>query len=116
MGCALICGFGGMPLLYMGDELGLLNDNDYQRIAEHANDSRWIHRPVMDWEKAKRRNDMNTIEGRLFTGVRAITQARRRTQQLSARYDADILDLSHPHVFANISRHPVGNLTANNAM
>jgi len=112
MGCALICGFGGMPLLYMGDELGLLNDNDYQRIAEHANDSRWIHRPVMDWEKAKRRNDMNTIEGRLFTGVRAITQARRRTQQLSARYDADILDLSHPHVFANISRHPVGNLTA----
>ena len=110
MGYALMCGFGGMPLLYMGDELGLLNDHKYSDVPAHANDSRWIHRPKMDWDRAERRYDVKTIEGRLFTGVRAITQARRRTQQLSARYDTEILDLQHSYVFANINRHPVGSL------
>lgn len=110
MGHALICGFGGMPLLYMGDELGLLNDRQYQEVPDHASDSRWVHRPKMNWTQAERRHDITTLEGRLFSGVVAITQARRRTQQLSARYDAEILDLGHPAVFANINRHPVGSL------
>ena len=110
LGYALICGFGGMPLLYMGDEIGLLNDYGFSEVAEHANDSRWVHRPKMDWQKAELRHDTATLEGRLFSGVIGILQARRRTQQLSSRYDTDILDLSHPQVFANISRHPVGSL------
>ena len=110
LGHALICGFGGMPLLYMGDELGLMNNADYADVVEHAGDSRWVHRPKMDWKQAARRHDITTIEGRLFSGVVGITQARRRTQQLSARYDADILDLGHPYVFANVNRHPVGSL------
>jgi len=110
LGYALICGFGGMPLLYMGDELGLLNDYQYTQVPDHASDSRWVHRPVMDWERAARRHDVSTVEGRLFTGILSITQARRRTQQLSARYDTEILDLGHPSVFANINRHPIGSL------
>ncbi len=110
LGHALICGFGGMPLLYMGDELGLLNDHGYTTVPEHAGDSRWVHRPAMNWSLAERRNEPGTIEARLFSGVRAITQARRRTQQLSARYDTDIVDLKHAHVFSNINRHPVGSL------
>ena len=75
LGYALVCGFGGMPLLYMGDELGLLNDYEYAQIPAHARDSRWVHRPKMDWVRAERRYDVNTIEGRIFTGVRSITQA-----------------------------------------
>jgi len=110
LGHALICGFGGMPLLYMGDELGLLNDHSYATSPDHAGDSRWVHRPVMNWERAARRHDVSTIEGRLFNGIIAIAQARRRTQQLSARYDTEILDLGHPSVFANINRHPNGSL------
>ncbi len=110
LGHALICGFGGMPLIYMGDELGLLNDYAYSAVPAYAGDSRWVHRPKMDWTKAKLRHEPGTIEARIFNGVRAITQARRRTQQLSARYDTEIVDLGHPHVFSNISRHPIGNL------
>ncbi|MFK8082395.1 MAG: alpha-amylase family protein [Granulosicoccus sp.] len=110
LGHALICGFGGMPLLYMGDELGLSNDYGYSKSPDHAADSRWVHRPAMDWERAARRHDVSTVEGRLFTGILSIAQARRRTQQLSARYDTEILDLGHPGVFANINRHPIGSL------
>jgi hypothetical protein len=42
----------GIPLIYMGDELGLLNDYGYADDPVHADDNRWLHRPQMDWEEA----------------------------------------------------------------
>ncbi len=40
---------GGLPLLFMGEEWGLLNDYSYLDDDDKKNDSRWIHRPRMDW-------------------------------------------------------------------
>ena len=108
LGHALIAGFGGLPLIYMGDEIGLANDDDYARDPEHAGDSRWLHRPLMDWEKAARRHDANSVEGRLFQGLRHIVATRRTTPHLHASFDTDILDTGHPHVFAHTRPHPLG--------
>jgi len=47
---AMILGFGGLPLLYMGDELALLNDYGFVAVPEHADDNRWLHRPQMPWD------------------------------------------------------------------
>ena len=110
LGHALICGFGGLPLIYMGDELGLLNDYNYARDPEHANDSRWLHRPCMDWAKAERRFDETSVEGRLFQGLQKIIQARRRSPYLNSGYDTDILDTGHNTLFVYVRRHPLGNL------
>jgi amylosucrase len=110
LGHALICGFGGMPLIYMGDELGLLNDYGYTSHPDHASDSRWIHRPAMDWERVARRHDADTIEGRLYTGLMRIVKTRKATPQLNARYDTDIVDTGHPHLFTVANRHPLGTL------
>ena len=107
---ALICGFGGVPLIFMGDELGLLNDYGYTNNPEHAADSRWMHRPVMDWNKVANRHDTSTIEGRLFTGFMRIVSTRRKTAQLNSRYDTDILQTGHPHLFTLANRHPLGTL------
>lgn len=110
MGHALICGFGGLPLIYMGDEIGLMNDYGHVDNPEHAGDSRWLHRPRMDWEQASRRHDLQSIEGRIYHGLGHIIRVRRKTQQLNARYDTDIVDTRHPHVFAIANRHPLGTL------
>jgi amylosucrase len=53
LGHALIASHGGIPLIYMGDELALLNDRSYQDLPEHAHDSRWMHRPRMDWDAGR---------------------------------------------------------------
>ena len=45
-------GFGGLPLIYMGDELGLRNDYDFVDDPDHADDNRWVHRPPMPWDVA----------------------------------------------------------------
>ncbi|MBK1643856.1 alpha-amylase [Thiocapsa imhoffii] len=73
----LILGRAGVPLIYMGDEIGLLNDPSYRDDPEQAHDSRWLHRPRMDWTKAARRHDPGTLEGRLFQGFKRLIEARR---------------------------------------
>lgn len=47
---AMVIGFGGLPLLYMGDELALTNDMTYLADPDHADDNRWMHRPRMRWD------------------------------------------------------------------
>ena len=61
----------------MGDELGMLNDPSYRDDPEHAQDSRWLHRPPIDWSKAERRHDPAAVEGRLFGGLRRLIEVRR---------------------------------------
>ena len=110
LGHALICGFGGLPLIYMGDEIGLPNDPHWQDDPAHAGDSRWMHRPSMDWRAAARRHDPLSVEGRLFDGLLRIVAARRTTPQLDARYDTDIVRTGHPRLFTIAHRHPLGTL------
>ena len=58
LGHALIASYGGIPLIYMGDEIAMLND--YDQLAEPANagDGRWIQRPVMDWGRVRAARDV----------------------------------------------------------
>jgi amylosucrase len=110
LGYALMCGFGGVPLLYMGDELGMLNDYSYVKVPEHQADNRWLHRPRMDWQNAQKRHQQGTLESRVFGGVQHIIRARKRTPHLHAAIRSEILQTGHPHIFAYVRRHPLGNL------
>ena len=38
------------PLLYLGEEWGMLNDYDFVEDPAKAMDTRWVHRPKMKWE------------------------------------------------------------------
>ena len=111
LGHALICGFGGVPLLYMGDEVGLRNDYGYLRDPDHAADNRWLHRPAMDWEAAARRRLLGSVEQRLFDGLQQVLRARRRTPQLHASYPTEVLEV-HPRLLVTLRRHPLGPLLA----
>lgn len=39
----------GAPIIYMGDELGLANDEAWRADPARANEGRWLQRPMMDW-------------------------------------------------------------------
>src|SRR4051794_2220326 len=54
---ALAFAHGGLPLIYMGDELGLRNAPSYLAEPDKADDNRWMHRPVMDWDVAALRHE-----------------------------------------------------------
>jgi len=108
MGQALIAAFGGIPLIYMGDELAMLNDYGYHDVPEHAHDSRWLHRPRMDWAVAETRDSAETPAGQVFRGTRAILARRRATPALHAGHPTAILDCAVAGVFAFARRAPTG--------
>ncbi|PSQ84222.1 MAG: hypothetical protein BRD30_12025 [Bacteroidetes bacterium QH_2_63_10] len=55
-----------------GDEIGQLNDLSYLNDALKAEDSRWVHRPPMDWARAALRHEEGRVEQRLFDGTRRL--------------------------------------------
>jgi amylosucrase len=106
MGHALIYAYDGVPVLWMGDELGLLNDLRYRDDPAHADDNRWLHRPRMDWGAAARRHVPGTIEARLFGSLRALARARARIPQLHAAVPLEVIDAGNPELFAFRRPHP----------
>ncbi|WP_421759996.1 alpha-amylase family protein [Devosia sp.] len=110
MGHALIASFGGVPLLYMGDELGMTNDQSYLADPHLSHDSRWMHRPKMDWERAQHRHDQTTVEGQIYSGISRILARRKATLQLHADNPTEILDAGIDGVFAFRRVSPTGNL------
>ncbi len=61
---SMVFGFGGIPLLYMGDEIGMVNDESFLKDAAKADDNRWIHRPEMDWDSAERATTKPTAKAK----------------------------------------------------
>jgi amylosucrase len=105
---SVVYSFGGIPLLYMGDELGLPNDPHWADDEEHRTDNRWMHRPPMDWDAAERRHDATSVEGRIFSGIRGMATTRARLLALRAGADTTVLDSGNTHVLAYARRHERG--------
>ncbi|KPQ20099.1 MAG: amylosucrase AmsA [Algoriphagus marincola HL-49] len=74
---------GGLPMLYYGDELGYLNDYSFQHDPAKSYDNRWMHRPLIDWEKAKKRHKEETVEARVFLGLKRLIQIRKSLPAIS---------------------------------
>jgi amylosucrase len=73
---SIILSIGGVPLIYLGDEIGTLNDYAFRADPAKANDSRWVHRPFAKADSYARRNQPETIEGRLFARLRRLITLR----------------------------------------
>jgi amylosucrase len=97
---SIVFSFGGIPLLYMGDEIALRNDPNWADDPAHADDNRWLHRPPTDWAAAERRSDPATPEGCMFRALRDLAAARSRIPAFRANASATCLDLRPPSLFA----------------
>ena len=67
----------GIPVLYSGDEIAQVNDYTYKDDPNKVADSRYIHRGVMHWDLAEKRNDLSTVEGKMFLGLQKLEQIRK---------------------------------------
>ena len=67
----------GIPVLYSGDEIGMLNDYDYHNDPGKQADSRNIHRGKMDWKKAEDRFDPATVTARIYSEIKKLIMIRK---------------------------------------
>lgn len=109
-GYAMVLGFGGLPLLYMGDELALLNDENYADDPAHANDNRWTHRPKMPWDLVTNLGRPQSATARANAGLRRLLAARREHPSLHAAVPTRVEMSSRPEVALFVRHHPAGQM------
>jgi amylosucrase len=110
---------GGLPLIVLGDEVGQLNDYGYDDVPAHADDSRWVNRPLYPFDRYDQRDDRTTSTGVIHAGIRRLIAVRRATPALGGTrivgFDANdphVLGYQRPHedgtvlVLANLGDEP----------
>ena len=90
---------GGIPLLYVGEEWGLLNDYDFVKDPAKAGDTRWIHRPKMKWDYLDELKDdtTNSPQKQIFTSLKRLIALRKQSPALAGQ-DMELIPLKNPHV------------------
>ena len=99
---SLILSFGGIPLLYYGDEIGTLNDHHYLEQQDKAYDSRWIHRPTIDWDKADLRHKHGTVEWMIFHGLKKMIAVRKELRAFADFNNRGLLEFDNERLFGFI--------------
>jgi len=101
---SMILSFGGIPLLYYGDEIGTLNDDAYLSDPHKMDDNRWVHRPNIDWDKAEKRHHTGTVEYTLFNGIKKMIAVRKDIPVFADFNHRELVPVKNPNLFV-ISRY-----------
>jgi amylosucrase len=95
----MILSFGGIPLLYYGDEIGTPNDSSFREDHSKAHDNRWMHRPRIDWNKAALRSQRSSVEGKIFEGLKRMIAVRKSIPAFADFNNRELIDSGNPHLF-----------------
>ncbi len=97
----IILTVGGIPLLYLGDEIGTLNDYGFYDDPDHSRDSRWVHRPQADWDVYEARHDAATVQGRVYQNLQKLI-ALRKAQPVFSDGELEAIETGSEHVLGYI--------------
>lgn len=103
-------GFGGLPVIWSGDELALPNDPDWANDPAHAADNRWAHRPALSQDAVDERHDPHTNAGVMFAWHKHVGAVRKGLPQLNASAPTEVLPVTNPSVLALGRRHSAGDM------
>lgn len=92
---------GGIPLLYIGDEWGMLNDYTYLTDPTKVNDSRWVHRSRKRWEAREDLTDQDTLEWRFFHEMVKLFNLRKKLPALR-NGGMEVIHTGNSHLFGYI--------------
>ncbi len=99
----------GLPLLYVNDERGALNDYGYVRDPHRADDSRWVHRITTDWSDQAAYLQAGTPQQRLFAAVRRLIQLRISEPAFDGA-DLEVFETGNPHLLGYVRVHAAARL------
>lgn len=89
---------GGTPMIFYGDEAGQLNDYSYLNEEGKSYDNRWMHRPVIDWEKNEKVDKPGTVEHIIFSSTQKLIQIRKKLPVIADKKNLTWLRPHNIHV------------------
>ena len=105
----VLMSIGGIPLVYMGEELGLLNDYGYEDRPAQKDDSRWVHRIAMDWDQIPSGCSHAGLQSRFYTMLKGLISNRKLSPALDGTR-VEILKTDSAHLLAYCRPHPTQSL------
>jgi len=93
----LTMSIGGIPLLYLGDELGCLNDYSFKVNPKKKSDNRWVHRPIMDWNQVEQIKKGGLPQSKLFEKIKQLITLRKKISAFGSN-SIRLLNTHHPSV------------------
>ncbi|MCG6974401.1 MAG: alpha-glucosidase C-terminal domain-containing protein [Desulfobacterales bacterium] len=98
---SILVSIGGIPLLYIGDEWGVLNDYTYLSDPGKADDSRWVHRSRKRWNAREDLTDQDTLEWRFFHEMVKLFSLRKTLPALQ-NGGMEVIHTGNSHLFGYI--------------
>ena len=95
----IILSYGGIPMVYMGDELGTLNDYSFRTNEEHKNDSRWVNRPMQDWGVIAGLKSKKNHSSKIYNGLKKLIQLRKKLPLLADKNNLILHPCPNNHIF-----------------
>ena len=89
---------GGVPMIFYGDELGYTNDYSYLDDPAKSYDNRWMHRPVIDWQKNSKVDVAETTEAKIFSATQRLIRIRKKLAVVGDYKNIDWLSPHNNHV------------------
>ncbi len=106
---ALVLGWGGVPVLWSGDEVAAGNDPRWREQPGHDEDNRWAHRPRLDDAAlAAAQDDPASPSGQVLSGLRRLAATRARLEHLHASVASEAVPTPDRGVLGVLRRHPLG--------
>lgn len=97
---SVVLSYGGIPMIYYGDELATLNDYSFADNPAHSDDNRWVNRPLINWEEAENRNTAKHPSHQVYTALQRMIAVRKASPELADNNDIALVDMGNEHVFA----------------
>ncbi|RRQ50197.1 alpha amylase [Maribacter algicola] len=95
----IILSFGGIPLIYAGDEIATLNDYSFLEDEKHKNDSRWVNRPKQNWEVVKNLDSSKGPASIIFQALKKMIAIRKEQEVFADQNNTFIHESPNPHIF-----------------
>ena len=99
---------GGLPMLFYGDEAAYTNDYSYLDDPGKSYDNRWMHRPVIDWNKNIKIESEDTPEHAVFSATQRLLAIRSKLSMVADHSNIEWLSPHNIHV-AGYTRSYQGN-------
>ncbi|AQT62143.1 amylosucrase [Cellvibrio sp. PSBB023] len=96
---SVILSIGGIPLLYAGDELAMLNDYSFQTDPHKLHDARWVNRPRIDAQAIALAHQPGTPQYQVNVGLRKMIATRKKYPVFGAA-STQVLRTGSDHCFA----------------
>ncbi len=96
---AIILSFGGIPMIYAGDEIGTLNDYSFLKEKDKKEDSRWVNRPFQNWQTINTLGKKDSPANQIYATIKNLIAIRKKHTVFADQNNFKLHYSPNPHLF-----------------